>query len=95
MFLGSYDFDGDPAALLAAYDELMRGQPAAAVQLHVCVEREGGITVFDACPSQAVFEQFSRSEQFLSAAEAAGLPSPRVTPLGDVHHYVAATEAAR
>lgn len=86
MFLGSYHFDGDPVALVAAYDRLMQMMPADQIDLHVCVAREGGITIFDACPSRDVFSQFSSSADLAAAFHQAGLPQPRVEPLGDVHH---------
>jgi hypothetical protein len=84
MFLGAYHFDGDPAVLLAAYRQLMQGFPPEAIDLHVCVERAGGITVFDACPSQEVFAAFSTGPDFAGALRAAGLPEPRVEQLGTV-----------
>jgi hypothetical protein len=85
MFLGAYHFDGDPTALIAAYDRLMASFPPDAIVFHVCIEREEGITVFDACPTRAVFADFSVSYEFNAAVAAAGLPSPRVELLGDVH----------
>jgi len=85
MFLGAYTFDGDPAELVPAYDRLLASFPAGALPLHVCVTRDDGITVFDACPSRAVFAAFSTGPEFAGAIAAAGLPSPRVEQLGDVH----------
>lgn len=85
MFLGRYDFDGDPAALLAAYDRLMLSLPRETVTFQICVSRDGGITVYDTCPSAEVFAAFSSSPQVLGAMSASGLPPPRVTPLGEVH----------
>ena len=84
MFLGAYHFDGDPAVLLAAYRRLMAGFPPSTSDLHVSIERGDGITIFDACPSQAVFSAFSTSPEFGAALHAAGLPAPRVEPLGEV-----------
>lgn len=85
MFLGSYDFDGDPAGLLTAYERLMAGHPPESIDLHICIARGDGITVYDACPSRNVFEAFSHGAEFAAAVAAAGLPAPRVTSLGDVH----------
>jgi hypothetical protein len=85
MFLGCYDFDGDPGELLAAYDRMMEKFPPEALLLHVCVEREGGISVYDACPSREVFSAFAAGPDFNEAVAAAGLPAARVTLLGDVH----------
>jgi hypothetical protein len=84
LYLGAVHFDGDPAALLPAYHRLLQRFPLEALDLHVCIGRNGGLTVFDACPSRAVYEEFTRSEQFRGAIAAAGLPAPRVESLGDV-----------
>jgi hypothetical protein len=85
VFLGAYEFDGDPVALTAAYDRLVAGYPPDALLVHVCVVGEDGITVYDACPSPAVFDAFSTSPEFSEAVRAAGLPTPRVVRLGHVH----------
>jgi hypothetical protein len=89
MFLSAYHFDGDPAELLAGQQRLMRSFPPDALELNVCVERADGITIYDACPSRAVFDEFHTSDAFRVAVSAAGLPSPRIEPLGDVHGAVA------
>lgn len=85
MFLGSYSFEGDPTELVAAYERLMAQFPPESTDLHVCVVHDDGILVLDACPSRAVFEQFSQSPQFRDAVATAGLPSPRVDLVGEVH----------
>ncbi len=92
MFLGSYRFDGDTDRLVAAYDRLMGGFPPDTILWHTCVRREGGITVYDACPSREVFAQFSTDPAVLGAMAAAGLPAPVVEQLGPVHHVQAAAE---
>ena len=84
MFLGAYDFDGDSETLLTAYSKLMAAMPPDVSDLHICVVRDGGITVFDACPSRAVFESFSTGPDFAGAVAAAGLPAPTVRLAGDV-----------
>lgn len=91
MFLSAFHYDGDPARLVPAYDTMREGFPEDAFELHVCVVTSTGITVFDACPSREVFEEFSRSPQFLDAAAAAGLPASRIEPLGEIHYAVAGT----
>ena len=63
----------------------MAAFPADAIALHVCVARADGITVFDACPVRATFAGFSSSAEIAGALQAAGLPQPRVEPLGDIH----------
>jgi hypothetical protein len=85
MFLGAYHFDGDTRALLAGYDRMVAQFPPGVIELQVCIAGDHGITVFDACPSRDVFAGFSQSTEFLAALNAAGLPTPRVEPLGDVH----------
>lgn len=85
MFLGIYTFEGEPAALVAAYERLVGGIPQGDLLLHACVRRAGGIDVYDACPSREAFEGFAASAEFRGALESAGLPPPTVTRLGDVH----------
>jgi hypothetical protein len=77
MYLGIYEIDGDPNELLVAYDRLIAMMPEGQVVFHACAIRENGITIYDACPSNEVFEQFSTSPEFRGATEAAGLPWPR------------------
>lgn len=85
MFLNAYHFAGDPAALVPAYDVLQRGLPPETIELHACVVTETGITVYDACPSREIAASFSAGPEFRGAVAAAGLPEPRVEPLGEVH----------
>jgi hypothetical protein len=85
VFLTAYHFDGDPIELVAAHQRLLEHFPLDTLDLHLCVTTATGIVVFDACPSRAVHDQFSRSPQFLGAVAAAGLPAPRIEPLGDIH----------
>jgi hypothetical protein len=94
MYLGAYHLDGDPAVLRPAYDALMAGFPADTLDLHVCVVREGGLTIFDACPSREEFEAFSGGADFAAALAAVGLPTPRVEPLGEVHAARLRTEVS-
>ena len=92
MFLGKYDFEGERAELLTAYDRLMGVMPPGQVTFHICITRPGGITVFDTCPSEADFAGFSSSPAVLGAMTAAGLPTPSVTPLGEAHPARAAAD---
>jgi hypothetical protein len=93
MFLGSYRFDGDPADLLPAYDRLMDAFPPALLLWHTCVVRDGGVTVYDACPSEEVFAAFSSDPMVLATMASAGLPAPVVERLGPVHRVRASPEA--
>jgi len=85
MFLGEYHFDGDPEALIPAYERLVASMPPGTIHVHMCVRHDAGLTVFDACPSREVFDEFSASADFGGAVAAAGLPAPRVVPLGELH----------
>ena len=84
MYLGAAYFDGDPGELLPAYQRMLDTFGLEALDVHLCITREGGLTVFDACPTREIYEEFTRSETFLGAIAAAGLPEPRVSGLGDV-----------
>ena len=92
MFLGRYDFDGDPAALTQAYDRMLADIAPGSVEFQVCIQRDGGLSVYDTCPSEEVFTAFSSSPATQAAFEAAGLPQPQVTPLGEVHRAMSAPE---
>jgi len=85
MYLGTYDFDGDPEDLVARYDQLIGQFPPDLVTLNVCVRRTDGITVIDTCPSEGDFRSFSASAEFAAGLAAVGLPTPRVEARGDVH----------
>ena len=96
MYLTAYHFDGIPAELVRRHERLVAAIPAVSAGLHVVVVSETGITVLDACPSRAVFEEFSASPGFRTALSEAGLPSPRIEPLGDIAEPATATkETAR
>jgi hypothetical protein len=85
MFLSAYHFDGDVDDLLARYDAMREMIPLSDVDLHACVVRDGGISVFDACPDRATAEMFQSNGQFEGTLRAVGLPMPRIEWLGDVH----------
>ena len=95
MFLSAYTFDGDPAELTAAYDRMRRGFPPDAFELHVAVVTATGIVVFDACPDRATFDAFHTSPDLQGAMASAGLPRPRVEPLGEVHATALRQEVRR
>ena len=84
MYLGAAYFDGDPAELLPAYQRMLDTFGLEALDVHLCVTTDAGLTVFDACPSKEIYEEFTKSETFLGAIAEAGLPVPRVSGLGDV-----------
>ena len=84
LYLGALHFDGDPGDLLPAYHRLLEGFGIDTLDVHLCVARDDGLTVFDACPTKAVYEEFTTSDAFRIAVAAAGLPEPRIEGLGDV-----------
>ena len=84
LYLGAVHFDGDPGALLPGYHRLLEGFGIHNLDVHLCVVRDDGLTVFDACPTKAVYEEFTTSDMFLGAVADAGLPAPRVEGLGDI-----------
>jgi hypothetical protein len=85
LYLGALHFDGDPDALLLAYHRLLERFPPETLVLHICVRQDDGLTVLDACPTKEIFTEFTGGDAFRGAVAGAGLPTPRVEPLGDVH----------
>jgi hypothetical protein len=84
LYLGAMHFDGDPGELLPAYHRMLERFGIDTLDVHLCIVREDGLTVFDACPSKAVHQEFTTSDMFRGAVSAAGLPAPRIEGLGDV-----------
>ena len=84
MYLGAAYFDGDPGELLPAYQRMLDKFGLEALDVHLRITTDAGLTVFDACPTREIYEEFIRSETFLGAIAEAGLPEPRVSGLGDV-----------
>jgi hypothetical protein len=85
LYLGAMHFDGDPGELLPAYHRMLERFGIGTLDVHLCIVRDDGLTVFDACPGKAVHEEFTKSGTFRGAVAAAGLPTPRIEGLGDVH----------
>jgi hypothetical protein len=84
LYLGAVHFDGDPGELLPAYHRMLERFGIDNLDVHLCVARDDGLTVFDSCPSKAVHEEFTTSDAFRGAVAAAGLPEPRIEGLGDI-----------
>jgi hypothetical protein len=86
MYLSTYYFDGDATELSIAYERLAARFPPDDALFHAVAVGEAGVTVIDACPDRATHEQFVASPEFRTALTAAGLPEPRIQPLGEVTH---------
>ncbi len=84
MYLGAAHFDGDPGELLPAYYRMLERFGVETLDVHLCVTRDDGLTVFDACPSREVHASFTASDMFREAVAAAGLPVPRIEGLGGI-----------
>lgn len=84
MFLASYRFTGEPAALLAAHSRLIALVPAEQLHLHACAPHPAGLDVYDGCPTREAFERFSTSAEFRELLSQAGLPAPIVQPIGEI-----------
>lgn len=84
MYLTSYNFTGDPHALVAGHDRMFAAFPREILDLHLVVSSPDGMTIYDACPDEATARAFASGAEFASALAGAGLPSPSVTFLGDI-----------
>jgi len=85
MFLGIYTFESDTAQLRMAYERMLELIPHTNLQLHVCVPSDNGLSIIDSCPSKESFLFFASSSKFADSLKSAGLPTPKVTPMGEVH----------
>ena len=86
MYLGSYEFDGDPDQLLAGYDTLMASFPVDLIIFHTCVRTDDGIPIIDGCPDLAETSVRSRrAPRSRRPSTTVGLPRPTVVELGTVH----------
>ena len=88
MYLSSYTFSGDPAALKRGIDELLLAFRDDLL-LTVVVERPDGIVFYDACPDRPTAEAFWADPHFRAALRAHDLPDPEITGLGEIHASVA------
>ena len=53
IYLGAAYFDGDPGGLLPAYQRMLERFGLEALDVHLCITSDAGLTVFDACPTKA------------------------------------------
>ena len=58
--------------------------PPGALDLHLAVTDEHGLTVFDSCPDLATQKAFTASPEFRGALARAGLPEPTIEVVGEV-----------
>ena len=94
MHLTNYWFTGDADQLVEAHGRMLAANSEIDFGLHVLIRRPDGILVIDACPTREDFEAFQVSDRFASLLADAGLPFPRIEPLGDVEHLLVG-EAAK
>lgn len=88
MNLYQYSFTGDPAQLLAAWEQATAGFAASDLFLHVVAAGPTGITVLDVCPSEADFQGWIHGDAWRRIkAEIGG--DVVVTPLGEIRSAVA------
>jgi len=85
MFLGVYRFEGDTAQLRMAYERMLELIPHTNLQLHVCVPGDNGLSIIDTCPNKERFLSFASSSEFAEVLKTVGLPTPQITPMGEVH----------
>jgi hypothetical protein len=88
MYLTAYHFDGEHETLMDGYERMFRAFPPASLSLHLCIRRDGGMTIIDGCPSREVAEAFWASPELRGAVAASGLPEPRIEALGEVHRTI-------
>jgi hypothetical protein len=92
MILSAYHFQGDPESLLDGHRRMMAMFPAEALDLHIAVTHEHGLTIYDSCPDLATQQAFVASPEFRAALAGAGLPTPTIEVVGEVH-FAHITEA--
>lgn len=85
MFLGVYRLQGAIDDLVAGYERLLQSIPHQGLHLHVCAHDAQGLWIYDACPTKQAFVSFANSDEFRQALKAAGLPTPEVKLIGEVH----------
>jgi hypothetical protein len=85
MILSAYHFHGEPDSLMERHHRMMELFPPTALDLHIAITHERGLTVYDACPDLATQEAFVSSPEFHGAIAQVGLPTPTIEVLGEVH----------
>jgi hypothetical protein len=85
MILSAYHFQGDAETLMECHRQMMELYPPSGLDLHIAVTHQRGLTVYDSCPDLATQEAFVSSPEFASALAQAGLSTPTVEVLGEVH----------
>ena len=84
VILSAYRFEGDPDTLAERHQQLVKLFPPGALDLHIAVADDHGLTVFDACPDVATHHAFVASPEFRGAIAQVGLPAPETEVLGEV-----------
>ena len=88
MNLNQYDVKGDPARLLAVWERTVAELGKEELVLNVVTERPDGITILDACPTEADFQGWIDGDDWRRIkAELGG--DVVVTRLGEVRSAIA------
>ncbi|HUR13561.1 MAG TPA: hypothetical protein VM097_03605 [Mycobacteriales bacterium] len=88
MHLYQYAFRGDPQQLLTSWDQALAELGRENAILHVAAIHPDGLTVLDACPTEADFQGWITGDDWRRVkAELGG--DVVVTPLGEVRTAVA------
>ena len=88
MFVASYTFVGNTDQLKAGHAKMLDTLGKDGMFMHVALEGDEQLTVLDACPSEAVFKEFSQGEFFRMLVDKCELPMPTIVGLGEVVDYV-------
>ncbi len=88
MNLNEYRFTGDPETLLARWRESMEGFAKEDFLLHLVTVREDGLTILDACPTEADFQGWINGDDWQRVKIAMGAEVV-VTRLGEVATAIA------
>ena len=88
MNLNEYTVMGDPEQLLAAWRDATSGFDASDFFLHVVTKRSDGITILDACPTEADFQGWINGDDWRRIKAALG-GDVVVTRLGEIDRAVA------
>jgi hypothetical protein len=86
--LAVFRWEGDPDALLAAYDrELQHAVPREQPRriAHICAQGENQVVIVDLWETEEDLRSMQENPEFLRNLEAAGFPSDRIEQIYQLH----------